>query len=113
MQTVPKFYPSNPETVDAYELDDIRRIQPILDRAKLIWDSEWVSQGSTDEGTCCGGKGIEIWFRGPRKQSAKPRIVVFSPPVQGNLSAKWSVKPALDYLEQHKIVATYYDGWID
>jgi hypothetical protein len=113
MKRVSKFYPSNPETVEAYEQADINRIRPILREAKRLWDSEWELQGATDEGSCCGGKGIEIWIRAPRKRSAEPRNVISSPPVQGNISAQRSVKPALEYLAQNGIEATYNDGWVD
>ena len=112
MKTIAKSYPSNPATVEAYEQADIDRIRPILLEAKRLWDSEWESQGATDEGTCCGGIGIEIWVRAPRKRSAKPCNVIYGPPCQGNISAQSSVTPALEYLRKNGIDAQYNDGWV-
>jgi hypothetical protein len=113
MKTVPRFYQSNPETVHAYQPADIERLMGVLREAQEIWYAEWVRQGRVDSGTCCGGKGIEVWFLGKRKRSAEPRKVIACSWVQGNLSASCSVQPALDYLKANGIEAEYNDGWMD
>ena len=76
-----------------------------MSTATRIWYDEWVKQGKTDEGTCCGGKCIR-----DRKTG---RTLATSPPVQGNLSASRSSGPALDYLRDLGFDAYYDDGWMD
>ena len=113
MKTAPTFYRGSPETVTAYQREDIAKLRDIIETAEAIWFTEWQNQGSKDEGTCCGGKGIEVWFIAPRKRAAKPSNIVRCGWVQGNISAQRTVKPALDYLKAHGIEARYNDGWMD
>jgi len=113
MKNIETYYKGSGDFVDAYEKADLAEISDKLKTAEMAWMEEWLGQGSKDEGSCCGGKGIRIWYRGPRKRSAEPLTVVTSPPCQGNVSAYKSVDPALAYLKDCGIEATYYDGWMD
>lgn len=114
MKTVPKYYPSNLEAVEAYQPQDIENLKPVLEQAKQIWLDTWEKQGRKDLGTCCLGKGIQIWFVGKRKRSAERFTVIPSPPCQGNVSAHQSVGPVLAFLEEQGIKdARYFDGWMD
>ena len=92
---------------------DIETKRHLFQKAKDIWYQDWIKQGSTDEGSCCGGKGISIWYVGKRERSAKPANVVSCSWVQGNISASKSVKGALAFLKSHNIDCTYNDGWMD
>ena len=105
--------PSNTETVDAYQRDDLLKLREIIHNAEHLWFNEWVEAGSKDEGSCCGGKGIEVWFLGPRKRAAKPSRIITCSWVQGNISAQRTVQSALAYLKAHGIKAEYTDGWMD
>jgi len=117
MRTVPKFYQRNmgddEDRVLAYTDADITELRPILAKAKDIWLQEWIKQGSEDVGSCCGGKGISVWFVYPRCRSAEPVNVVGCSWVQGNISASRSVEPALKYLKDMGIECNYNDGWMD
>ena len=113
MKTLPKFYKGNEDTVLAYQDSDLLDWQDVFVRAEAFWYSEWEKQGARDEGTCCGGKGIRVWYAGPRKQSAELIRVINSPPCQGNVSAYRSVGPALEFLKEIGVDAEYYDGWMD
>ena len=113
MKTLPRYYLQNDDVVEAYQLADIENLRPIWDQAGDIWAAEWERQGSTDEGSCCGGKGIRIWAALPRKRSAKLVTIIHSPNCQGNISAQKSVDPALKFLADHGVDAEYYDGWMD
>ena len=73
--------------------------------ATAIWYAEWEKQGKKDYGTCCGGKCI--------RDRATDRVLATGPPVQGNMSAYDSMKPALDYLIDKGFDAYYDDGWMD
>ena len=101
------------ETAVAYQPADIAELQPVCAMAKSIWDRTWHAQGATDDGSCCGGKGIQVVYLGKRKRAWEYLTVIVAPPVQGNLSAARSVQPALDFLNSHDIKAKYYDGWMD
>ena len=73
--------------------------------ATQIWKDEWIKQGKKDYGTCCGGKCIR-----DRKTGRK---LATAPPVQGNMSAYDTRKPALKYLKDKGFDAYYDDGWMD
>jgi hypothetical protein len=113
MRTVPRYYTANDESVLAYEDSDLMRVRAVFQAAESKWYDEWVDQGSTDEGTCCGGKGIQVWHVKKGSRVAKRRTVISAPPVQGNVSAARSKDGALNYLKEHGIDAYYYDGWMD
>jgi len=113
MKKIETYYKGSGHFVEAYEKKDLAEISANLNYAENRWYEEWVSQGSKDEGTCCGGKGIQIWYVAPRQRSADRVTFVNSPPCQGNVSAYKSVEPALKYLEDCEIEAFYYDGWMD
>lgn len=113
MKKVPAYYTKCDQIVEAYQKDDIERLRPLFRAASDAWEQEWIKQGKKDEGTCTGGKGIEVWFVGPRQRVAKPLRVIASPPVQGNLSAQRSVDVALNILKDAGISAEYNDGWMD
>ena len=113
MKTAPKFYTRNEDTVDAYQPADIDKLTSILKFSEKLWHDKWVEQGSKDEGSCTGGKGIQVWFCGRNKRTAELKTVVRCPTGQGNLSAEASVMSALDYLKAEGMEVRYYDGWLD
>ena len=98
---------------DSYEKKDIDAIRPHLVKAHEIWVTEWIAQGEKDGGTCTGGKGLQIWYRAPRRRSARLTTAVQAPPVQGGLFAERSHEPALKYLKDQGIESEYYDGWMN
>ena len=114
MKTAPRFYAGNKDPViNAYQREDIAKLQDVFGTAEQLWYDAWQKQGSKDEGSCCGGKGIQVWFLGPRKRAAQPYTVIRCGWVQGNVSAQKSVNKALAYLKSQGIEAEYYDGWMD
>ena len=112
MKMAPQFYTSGPQ-VNAYRREELAKLAEVFGTAEQLWYDTWQKQGSKDEGSCCGGKGIQVWYLGPRKRFARPRTVVACNWVQGNVSAQTSVKKALAYLKAQGIEADYYDGWMD
>ena len=115
MKTAPIFYTDNDETVLAFQKPDLEASRDIFEKAKWIWWSEWKLGGATDKGSCCGGKGIQTWYVGPRKRTAHRRTVVSCSWIQGNLSASGTVDGALGYLraEFPELEFRYNDGWMD
>ena len=94
-------------------LKDIEEFKIFFMEAEEIWYREWCRMGCKEQGTCCGGTGITIRYRGPRKRAWVDRTVIHSPPCQGNVSAYECVGPAMEYLKACRIEAEYYEGWMD
>tara|TARA_R100000306_G_scaffold39505_1_gene38941 strand:+ start:735 stop:1076 length:342 start_codon:yes stop_codon:yes gene_type:complete len=113
MKRIEAYYKGSNWWVNAYEEGDKPNLIPILNKAAAIWHEDWEAQGATDYGSCTMGKGLDIWYRAPRKRSANPVRGVEAPPVQGNLSAHATHHKALEYLRGQGIEATYNDGVMD
>jgi hypothetical protein len=114
MKLSPKFYPACEDKTLAWQKPDLIARNYHFAKAKEIWYQEWLRLGSPDEGSCCGGKGIELYYLRPRARACRPVNVVSCDWVQGNISASRSVQPALDYLKSVGIEdARYNDGWMD
>ena len=60
MREVPKFSEGG-EIVVALEDRDLIALEDTFAKAKDLWVQEWIKQGSTDEGSACLGKGLEVW----------------------------------------------------
>ena len=73
--------------------------------ATKLWFNEWVKQGKKDEGTCCVGKCL--------RDRKTDRVLASSPPVQGNMSAFYSRKPAVAHLMAQGYDVYYDDGRMD
>ena len=112
MREVPKFSEGG-EIVVALEDRDLIALEDTFAKARDLWVQEWIKQGSTDEGSACLGKGLEVWHVRKGARVARPRMVVPCPPVQGNLSAAFSKEPAIDFLLNEGIEVRYNDGVMD
>jgi hypothetical protein len=99
--------------VDAYQDEDLVSKMPIIKAAEYLWYQNWLDNGGVDEGTCCGGKAIQVYYIGKGKRKLSVKSIVPCSFVQGNLPAAKSVQPVLDYLAANGIKAFYYDGWMD
>ena len=99
--------------VMAYQDADLVDKMPILAAAEQIWYQEWIKSGVGDVGSCCGGKGIQVYYIGKGKRNYSQKIVVPCSFVQGNVAAQVSVKPVLEFLAKNGINGSYYDGWMD
>ena len=99
--------------INAYQDEDLAAKMPFIEAAKSIWYAQWLANGGIDEGTCCGGKGIQIYYIGKGKRKYSQKVIVPCSFVQGNVAAARSVQPALDFLAANGIEGSYYDGWMD
>jgi len=103
----------NGESMSAYQAGDLASKSAVIDAAENMWYQEWVKQGTVDQGTCCGGKAIQVVFIGKGCRKYEMLSIVNCGFVQGNIAASKSVQPVLDYLAINGIKAQYYDGWMD
>jgi hypothetical protein len=100
-------------TIEAYTPTELESLKHHGAIAQNLWYQEWKAQGEDDNGTCTGGKALQIWFVGKGKRKPVQIAICRCDWVQGNISASRSKDPALEYLEGKGINATYYDGWMD
>ena len=101
------------QLIEAYTTTELQNLKHHGDIAKNIWYQAWKDQGGKDEGTCTGGKGLQVWYLDKGKRKPVQVKITRCDWVQGNVSAQRSKAPALDYLERHGIIASYDDGWMD
>ena len=115
MKIAPKFYAKNTDTILAIQKPEFDKNLATFQYAESLWRVDWRADGGRDYGTCCGGKGIETWYLGPRKRVAELVNVVSCNWVQGNLAAANTVDSALEYLrgEFPELEFRYNDGWMD
>jgi len=99
--------------INAYQDVDLRHASEVIAVAKDMWYQEWVKSGIGDQGTCCGGKAIRVWYLGKGKRKPEQKSIVYCGFVQGNVAASRTVQPALDFLQSKNVNAEYYDGWMD
>lgn len=101
------------QKIEAYTPTELESLKHHGAIAQNIWYQNWKDQGGHDVGTCTGGKGLRVWYLGKGKRKPVEMTITRCDWVQGNLSASASVKPAIKYLKDQGINATYYDGWMD
>jgi hypothetical protein len=101
------------QIIDAYQPQELDLLKEHGAEAARLWFEEWQKQGAADQGTCCGGKSLRVWYLDKGKRKPMEMTITRCNWVQGNLSASASVQPALDYLKEQGIEAEYYDGWMD
>jgi len=99
--------------INAYQQADLDKVKPIIDKAQKLWLETWKSQGELDEGSCCGGKCIQVPFLRKRARTIEYLPIVHCNFVQGNVSAQRAVKPVLEYLKNEGLEAVYDDGWMN
>ena len=97
-----------------YKKKDLEEVREYLELAHRMWYDEWKKQGGKDEGSCTGGKGLQVWYIAPKCRTPKQRTIIPCNWVQGNISAQRSVQVALDFLKEQGIEdVSYYDGWMN
>ena len=115
MRNLPKFYTDNDQRVDALEYADLYagvRTGNLLERARQIMHDEHEANGFDDHGTSVLGAGIEVWVVKPGGRVAKPEVVVRQV-AQGNVSSHAAAKPAIEFLREQGVNATWNDGRMD
>ena len=104
-----KRHKDDEKPVLALEESDREEAIKIGEQAEEIWHRKWAELGKKSHGSCCGGKGIKVWFRGKGKRYARPTFVARCDWVQGNLSAQESKDDALAYVKEFLADNAFYD----
>ena len=101
------------QRIEAYTPTELEALKHHGAIAQNIWYQHWKDKGADDQGTCTGGKGLQVWYVGKGKRKPELLTITRCDWVQGNVSAQRSKENALSYLESKGIKATYNDGWMD
>jgi hypothetical protein len=101
------------QLIEAYTPTELEALKNHGAIAQNIWFQNWKEQGAQDQGTCTGGKGLRVWYLGKGKKKPSELTITRCDWVQGNVSAQRSKDPAIQYLKDKGIFATYNDGWMD
>jgi hypothetical protein len=112
---ITKRYKNDENPVLAFEESDKEEMIKIGRKAEGIWYQKWVDLGKNDHGSCCGGKGIKVYFRGKGQRYARLTLIAKCDWIQGNVSAQESKDDAIGYLADHLkgIKVWYSDGYMD
>jgi hypothetical protein len=108
-----KTYDLYGKTIEAYTPTELEALKHHGAIAQNIWYQNWKEKGAEDQGTCTGGKSLQVWYIGKGKRKPIEVSISRCDWVQGNLSASRTKAPALEYLEAKGIKAFYNDGWMD
>jgi hypothetical protein len=100
-------------TIEAYTPTELESLKTHGAIAEQLWLEQWKYQGAEDQGTCTGGKGLQVWYVGKGKRIPQKLTISRCDWVQGNVSAQRSKENALNYLKSKGISADYNDGWMD
>jgi hypothetical protein len=96
-----------------YEESDREMLAQLKTICEYDWHNNWVKSGAKDEGSCCLGKGIRVYFLPKRKRTPRSVFLARCDFVQGNVSAYRSVQPVLERLKNEGIACWYDDGNMD
>jgi hypothetical protein len=96
-----------------YEESDREMLAQFKNICEYDWHNNWVKQGSKDEGTCCLGKGIKVYFLPKGKRLPREVYLARCDFVQGNVAAYKASKPVMERLESEGIACWYDDGRMD
>jgi hypothetical protein len=106
-------YRGSGEYVNAVQDADLERLRPVFAEAQREWFAEWVARGQRDEGSCCMGVGISVYYLPPRARQPQRRQVIAWTWSQGDLEADRTQATPINRIAQHGASATYDWGRMD
>ena len=77
------------------------------------WFAEWVARGQKDEGSCCLGIGISVYYLPPRARQPVRRQVIAWTWSQGDFEAERTKATPINRLAQYGAAAVYDCGRMD
>lgn len=106
-------YRGSKEFVLALEPVDMEHMGPVFDRIRREWAAEWQARGCKDEGSCCLGVGISVYYLRPGKRKPERRQVISWTWSQGDLEADRTRHLPLGMLAEHGVLGVYDCGRMD
>lgn len=112
MKTV-ETYRGSGETVNALQAADMDRLQPVFAEIEREWLELWKARGCRDEGSCCLGVGVSVYFLPPRARTPQRVQVIRWLGSQGDFEAERTKSLPIDRLAAHGATAVYDCGNMD
>jgi hypothetical protein len=106
-------YKGSGEFVTAMNDSDLKRMKHVIRDASEAWFSAWVRDGEVDEGSCCLGIGIDVFYLPPRARYPRIRQVIRWTWTQGDFGAERTKEVPLRMLKDAGIDARYNCGRMD
>ena len=112
MKTV-ETYTGSGEYVTALQDADLASMLPIFREIEGEWYREWIARGQKDEGSCCLGIGISVYYLPPRARQPQRRQVIEWTWSQGDFEAERTKATPINRLAEHGVTAVYNCGRLD
>lgn len=106
-------YRGSGEYVDALQDADLRSLSPCIAYARDAWHEAWLEGGCVDEGSCCVGIGIEVWYLPPRARNPRLRTVIAWNWTQRDFGAYATKDTPLRILAEEGVKGIYNCGRMD
>jgi hypothetical protein len=97
----------------ALDPEDLIELGPTFDAVRLEWAKEWQRRGSRDEGSCCLGVGVSVYYLPPGKRRPERKQVISWTWSQGDLEADRTRHLPLGMLAEHGVLGVYDQGNMD
>ena len=106
-------YKGSGEIVHAVQDADLEKFAQLFRNAQYAWYQEWMARGQIDEGSCCLGVGVSVYYLPPRARHPRLRQVIEWLGSQGDFEAERTKAIPIKMLADHGISATYDCGRMD
>ena len=106
-------YKGSGEFVNALQYADLERLRPVFAEVQREWFAEWVARGQVDEGSCCLGIGVSVYYLPPRARQPVRRQVIAWTWSQGDFEADRTKATPINRLAQYGATAVYDCGRMD
>lgn len=106
-------YKGSGKFVNAVQDADLETLRPVFREAERAWYQEWVARGCKDEGSCCLGIGVSVYYLPPRGRTPKPRQVIEWNGSQGDFEAERTKSLPIRMLADAGVDAFYNCGRLD
>jgi hypothetical protein len=106
-------YKGSKDFVLALEPDDLEALLPQCAEIQRRWHGEWLTRGQRDEGSCCLGVGVSVYYLPPGKRKPERRQVISWTWSQGDLEADRTRHLPLGMLAEHGVLGVYDCGRMD
>jgi hypothetical protein len=106
-------YKGSGEMVSALQDADIEQMRPIFREIEYAWYEQWLARGQKDEGSCCLGIGISVYYLPPRARYPRLRQVIQWTWSQGDFEAERTKDTPIKALAKYGASAVYNCGRMD
>jgi hypothetical protein len=106
-------YKGSGEFVNAVQDADLSELRSLISEARDDWYAAWIRDGQVEEGSCCLGIGIDVYYLPPRARYPRPRQVISWTWTQGDFGAARTKDVPIKLLAKAGIDAYYNSGRMD